>query len=118
MFRSYLPHPNSELCTIFIFYFWIPYSSRNIVSKFENFSQLVDQIGKRFNQFVKYFFRWSTGSLGLLVNGFVFGIFGALVQAGSSPGSPDGLGGWFYVKLEPFFRLIATHLESIWILSG
>ena len=47
----------------------------------------------RFNRFVKFFFRRSTDSSGLLANDSVFGIFGALVQAGSSPSAPDGLGG-------------------------
>ena len=75
-------------------------------------------MGNQFNQFVKFFFRRSTGSLGLLANGSVFSIFGALVQASSSPGALDGLGGWFYVRFGPFFRLIATHLESMWILGG
>ena len=52
------------------------------------------------------------------MNGFVFGIFGALVQDGTSPGAPYGLGGWFYVRFGPFFELIATHLGSMWILGG
>ena len=37
LFRSYLPHPNSKSCTIFL---WTPYSSRNILSKFQIFSQV------------------------------------------------------------------------------
>ena len=32
LFRQYLPHPNSELCTIFL---WTPCSSRNILPKFQ-----------------------------------------------------------------------------------
>ena len=70
------------------------------------------------NRFIKIFLRRSTGSLGLLVNGSIFSIFGALVQAGLTPSAPDGLGGWFYVRFGPFFGLIATHLESMWILGG
>ena len=71
----------------------------------------------RFNWF-KFFFRRSTGSSGLLANGSAFGIFGALVQDGSSLSAPNGLGGWFYVRFGPFFGLIATHIESMWIIGG
>ena len=70
------------------------------MSKFQIFCQLVNRM---VNRFVKFFFRRSTGSSGLLANGSVFGIFGALVQVGSSPGAPNGLGGWFYVRFRPFF---------------
>ena len=87
------------------------------MSKFENFSQPVDRLGNRFIRFDKFFFRRLTGSLGLLANDSIFGIFGALVQAGSSPSAPNGLRGWFYVQFGPFFGLIATYLESMWILS-
>ena len=87
------------------------------MSKFENFSQPINRMGNRFNQFVKFFFRRSTSSSGLLTNDSVFSIFGALVQASSRPGALDGLGGWFYVRFRPFFGLIATHLESMWILG-
>ena len=106
LFYSFLPHPSSELHTIS--FFWIPYYSRNIVSKFESFSQSVDWMG---NRFIKFFFRRSPvsnrfiGSSGLLANGSVFSIFCALVQAGLSPSAPDGLGGWFYVWFGPFFRV-------------
>ena len=43
MFRSYLPHPNSKSCTIFL---WTLCSSRNILSKFQIFSQLARPIPK------------------------------------------------------------------------
>ena len=36
LFRSYLPHPNSKSCTVFL---WTPCSPRNILSKFQKFSQ-------------------------------------------------------------------------------
>ena len=49
------------------------------------------------NRFIKFFFRRSTSSSGLLANDSIFGIFGALVKAGLSPSAPDGLGGCFYV---------------------
>ena len=65
------------------------------MSKFENFSQSVDWLGNQLNRFVKFFFRWSTDSSGLLANDSIFCIFGALVQASSSPGAPDELGGCF-----------------------
>ena len=58
------------------FFCSIPYSSRNIVSNFENFSQPFDWM---VNRFVKFFFRRSIGSSRLLANDSVFGIFGALV---------------------------------------
>ena len=38
LFWSYLSHLNSELHSVFFFFFWIPYSSRNIMSNFQNFS--------------------------------------------------------------------------------
>ena len=69
------------------------------------------------NRFVKFFFRRSIGSSRLLANDSVLGIFGAFVQASLSLGAPDGLEGWFYVRFGPFFGLIATHLESMWILG-
>ena len=49
LFRSYLPHPNLESGTIFL---WTPYSLRNILSKFKFFSQLARLVGNCFNQFV------------------------------------------------------------------
>ena len=48
------------------------------------------------NQFDKFFFaNRSTDSSGLLANDSVFGIFGALVQVGSSPSVSDRFGEWF-----------------------
>ena len=108
--------PSSELGIAHRFFCWITYSSRNIVSKYEYFYQPLKLMVNRFNWF-KFFFRRSTGSSGLLANGSAFGIFGALVQDGSSLSAPNGLGGWFYVRFGPFFGLIATQLESMWILG-
>ena len=47
LFRPVLPHPSSELRAIF---FWIPYSLRNLLLKFQNFSQSVEPAGIRFNR--------------------------------------------------------------------
>ena len=44
MFRSYLPHPNSKSCTIF--FSWTPCYSKNILSKFQNYSQPTRPIPK------------------------------------------------------------------------
>ena len=41
----------------------------------------------------------------------------ALVQVGLSPGAPNGFIGWFLVQFGLFYGLIATHLESMWILD-
>ena len=37
MFSSYLPHLDSESCIVY--FFWIPYSLRSVLTKFEIFSQ-------------------------------------------------------------------------------
>ena len=50
LFRSYLPHKILELCNIF---FWSPYSSGNIMSKFHNFPQPDRPVGIQFNRFVE-----------------------------------------------------------------
>ena len=47
LFQPVLPLPVSELSAIV---FWIPYSSRNLLVKFHNFSQLVEPVGNRFNK--------------------------------------------------------------------
>ena len=49
LFRSYLPHADLEWCTVF---FWSPYSSGNILSKFHNFPQLDGLVGIWFNWLV------------------------------------------------------------------
>ena len=60
--------PSSKLRIMHRFFCWIPYSSINIVSKFDNFYQSLD-----------HFLRRLACSSGLLGNSSVFGIFGALV---------------------------------------
>ena len=44
LFWPYLPHPNSELHTIF--FSWTPFSSGKILSKFHNFFQLARPVPK------------------------------------------------------------------------
>ena len=46
--------PSSELRIVHRFFCWIPYSSRNIWSKFENYSQPLYQMGNRLNRFDKF----------------------------------------------------------------
>ena len=46
-----------------------------------------------FNRFIEFFLRRSTDLSGLLANDFVFGIFGARIQVGSSLSAPNGIGG-------------------------
>ena len=43
--------PSSELIIKYHFFIWIPYSSRNLLVKFKNFSQSIVLVGKRFNRF-------------------------------------------------------------------
>ena len=47
--------PSSELriTLSFFFFFWFPYSSRNILSKFQKFSQSARLVGIRFNRFIE-----------------------------------------------------------------
>ena len=49
LFQPVLPHLNSELSAAF--FCSIPYSSRNLLVKFQNFSQLVGPVGNWFNRF-------------------------------------------------------------------
>ena len=49
LFWPVLPHPGLELSAVFFFLF--PYSSRNLLVKFENLSQSIELVGNRFNRF-------------------------------------------------------------------
>ena len=49
LFRLILSHPGQELSAIF--FCQIPYSSRNLLVNFQNFSQSVELVGNRFNKF-------------------------------------------------------------------
>ena len=48
LFQPVLSHPSLELSAIV---FIITYSSRNLLVKFQNFSQSVEPVGNRFNRF-------------------------------------------------------------------
>ena len=43
--------PSSGLGIEYRFCCWIPYSSRNLLVKFQNFFQLVEPVGNQFNRF-------------------------------------------------------------------
>ena len=49
LFASVLSHSVLELYTVFIF--WFPYSVRNVLKNFQNFSQLDQLVGELDQQF-------------------------------------------------------------------
>ena len=46
LFVSVLSHSMSELYTVCLFFFWFPYSVRNVLKNFQNCSQLDRPVGE------------------------------------------------------------------------
>ena len=105
LFRSYLPHPNLELCTDF--FCWSPYFSGNIISKFHNFPLPARLVGIRFNQLSGQLM-WSAD----------FCDFRAQIPYGSCPYALDRSWAVFWVHFGLCLKLHAAHHESMWILGG
>ena len=126
--------PSSDLGIAHRFFQWTLCSSRNILSKFQNFSQLARLVGIRLDQLASGSTGWhparsvgirldrlafgSTGSSSQLVWSTDFGDFGAQFLHGLGPWTPDQFWAVFWIHFGPYFGFLAAHHESIWILGG
>ena len=55
LFGSVLTHPNSKSYTIAFFFFLVPYSMRNVLTKFEIFLNWLNRLENRIGQFIRFF---------------------------------------------------------------